>query len=286
MSREELIDLLVAHYTQEGRTEAEVRERCEGKSDDELRRYASAIAHTMPVTNGVAGARYFLHVTARKNIRSILKKGLVPNYGGGNYHDGRWDSLEGVYATDTPSVIERHMAAHGLWGNAALIVIEVHDGAAILPDEDMIDMALKKITGEYFGGNFAEIADEIAERCPTPDAPEWQEIADRFHQWAGGGEKDQALLDELMAYWTDHAVYGYGDTDHMRWMEIKDQVVRHYPRMVHPHLGHQHSIRLLGPVGFDGPARIVCIIDIRPSGAKVVYGAVPSPAMGMVNSII
>ena len=225
-------------------------------------------------------AEYFLHATSPQNIPSILKQGLVSNYSS-NYDDVRWVSLNGVYASNQPSQIKQYVLAHGLRDDFAVVLIETHQKDARLPDEDLIDMILSKIAQSVFK---TEDVEQIAE-FHDHDDPKWQKVADQFHRIAGGGAKDARRLHDLVDYWADFEIYQGGDTDPYTWAELKDWATRRYPKMLHPHLGIQHSVRFPDGVGFSGPTRIVAILAVTDGEISVVYGTVPPAAETLVQDV-
>lgn len=253
-----------------------------------------------------AASRYYIHTTKIEYINSILKKGLVPNAsngGQGNYDDFDWISLEGVYATREPGLIERYLAHHGLQDEFALCVLAVSPNST-LPDEDTINLIMRKafedVLDRYDIDDSYESLDEyFAHRYdveePHPDDIRdldqlWRLVGEEFHKRASSPSDprpaDPKMLEELCYGWASlqYPDDGY-DVHPEDWKYIKDVITRRYPKMAHPSLGAGWSIRLPHAVGFSGRNRIVAVIAVRDYIGEIVYGQLPAEAKTMLGSI-
>ena len=227
---------------------------------------------------------YFLHVTKRANLKSILKNGLIPNFAGGNYSDTRWISLEGVYASREMDQLKTYLRAHDT-KDFAILVIGIEEGSS-LPDEDIVEIILQKA---YEQAKTKTNINPFEEDEIESDDPFWKVVANNFHFLASSGQrcrKDMKFLTELVDWWADFEHYQGGDVGPDEWAAMKDRAVRAYPKMVNPHLGYQHSVRIPGTVGFEGSARIVAAIDVNGMREKLVFGAIPEEAQDMVAALV
>lgn len=255
-----------------------------------------------------APTQYYVHVTAADNLRSILKKGLVPNAankGLGNYDDTRWLSLDGVYATKQPEIIHSNLRANHNFGHYGLVLLSVAVSAT-LPDEDGIEALLKDCykrvmdlhgidsyyaswIGEYFQTRDQNRDDDDPEWSLRDESQFWREVAEEFHNRAKGNDPrpmDQELISTLVEYWSDFEFEGYGDIDPYDWRDLKDKVTRRYPRLAHPNGGAGWSLRIPHVVGYSGRTRIVAVIEVIDGTPEVLYGSVPADAKELLNRII
>ena len=211
-----------------------------------------------------------MHVTPRVNLRSILKTGLVPNRGGGNYA-GQFESLDGVYLTSTVALIEHMLELRSELNPFVLVLVDTH-GAETFPDEDLIDITFAWLRGKLDGA--------------VPKRALAAAIARGFHEHARAGEDrpfDRRRLGELARAWLaaeDGAEDGMGEL----WAQRKDEIVRAYPRLKHPIESSYDSVRYCGAIEYAGNPGIVAIIDAK--CGKVVKGIVPPEAWDMVADIV
>lgn len=263
-----------------------------------------------------AAPQYYIHATRPEAIPSILKKGLIPNAtndGEGNYTDSLdWLSLEGVYATKQPSLTQSYLRAHDLLDHFALCVLSISQGSA-LPDEDTINILLRKchqrvcdswgVDTSYYESiehYFAEREMHDEPHDPYDDdgepaaelTPEifWKQVAEEFHELAKSPSDprpaDMKLLDELCDNWHGVAFVDGGDADPFYWKDLKDRVVRRYPRMAHPEFGHGWSVRIPGAVTFSGRNRIAAVVEVEDGHATLVWGKLPAETKELFRSLV
>jgi len=229
---------------------------------------------------------YFVHVTPYKNIKSILKQGLIPNQNGGNYTDTRWISLKGVYASKNMDHLLGYLRSHGMV-NFGIIVIET-SSEDTLPDEDIIDPLLTKATHDVFKRHGYQVSPEFdpAEEEIEYDDPIWNEVAKEFDKLAGGkGTTDDTLI-ELVEYWKDFAFYLGGDIDPDYWLDIKDAITRKYRKMKAPLLDYQHSIRIPNAVGFEGFTKIIFVGGYKNNEFSVFLDKAPAEAEREISKFV
>lgn len=246
----------------------------------------------------VATQTYF-HITDGKNVPAILKKGLVPkasNDGYGNY-GGEWESLNGVYATKESDILENVMFSSNIQDDFAICVLSV-SLESTLPDEDLIPIYFDEIfqhvmekftngklraTGaaydhadavDYWERTEGYIPDEVTEA-----------VAAEFHRRVNGNDPrpaDMSLLTQAVLIWWEFTIGESGDGI-LSWGEIKDEIVRRYPKMAHPTAGRGYSIRIPHAVGFGGRNRITAIVRVIDNKGHLVYGHLNPEAQEMVT---
>jgi hypothetical protein len=252
-----------------------------------------------------AAQDYYMHCTSIDHLESIKKMGLIPNKankGQGNYEDFDWLSLDGVYATKQPEIIENYARAHSL--HDYLIVLLAISPNSVLPDEDTINILLRKCYEEVCGwwgidsyyDSFEHWADEH-DHAPDEDGnveePDrekfFHQIAELFHEKAktAGDPRpaDMAMLEELVSDWAALAFTGGVESHPEDWRDLKDRVCRRYPRMGHPLMGHGWSIRIPDAVSYAGRNRIVGIVEVIDEYGRLVWGHIPDEAKPMVSRL-
>ena len=253
-----------------------------------------------------AASQYFMHATKVEYIPSILKKGLIPNAsndGNGNYDTLEWLSLEGVYATKQPELIKRYIRAHDIQDEYAICLIAASLNST-LPDEDTINILFRKCyeeicdsygidsayegVGEYFHTREDDPEWELHPNDLKDEDDFWTKVAEYFHRYASSpGDNrppDIEMLKDAATEWAA-TVWNEYDSDPFSWKDLKDKIVRRYPRMGHPDFGQHWSIRLPHAVTFSGRNRIVAVIKVIEDQGEVVYGHIPPEAMDMVGTL-
>ena len=233
----------------------------------------------------------YFHVTNIANVPSILKKGLLPNAsndGMGNYDNPEWQSLPGVYATVESDIIETYIHAHGLY-DYAIVVLSVSPSST-LPDEDVIPIVLSdlfnKEMSRLMGRNvlFDRDNDEILEYFEKeyPDSegqlpPEIiQPIALAFHNHAKGSDPRPADMNDIetaIECWWEFKIGADGDAA-IIWYDLKDKLVRRYPKLAPSAEKRGYSVRIPNAVGFSGRNRITAIVEFHDDQGTVVYGSI------------
>lgn len=234
---------------------------------------------------------FYMHVTAAKNIPSVMKNGLVPNHGGGNYDNQRWESLDGVYASKVADHLQNYLAAHNNEDAFGLFIIEVLPADAI-PDEDIIDINLSHAFEHVINRSGKSTDDMIEDYLDAGqidiDDPVWAAVAKLFMEWAGT-PADQAWSPEQIAELIDHwfsMEHAEGSEAEMSWAEIKDRFTRAYPNMINSHTNDRHSIRIPGRVGFDGTTKIIAAYRVEDGEVEVLYNKVPPEARTKVQMVV
>lgn len=255
----------------------------EGKS---LRRWMGVVEEAVQD----ATKAFYFHVTPAKNYNSIMKNGLQPNHNGGNYDQMRWEALSGVYASRYVKQLSDYLNGH-LISDFLVIIIEV-DTETALPDEDMIDIIFDHLFEPMLRADGLTMYDaEFEEMQPGDERFEnyVSRLAKGFHDLAAAKhlvEMNAALLHEAAEVWLEMKLGLDGEAE-MVWGDLKDKIVHAYPKMVHPTLGNQHSVRIPSAVGFDGATRIVGIVHVHEDDApEVLFNEVPEEGKTEVNAFI
>lgn len=251
-----------------------------------------------------AATEMYFHVTARDNLRSIMKRGLVPNgTNGQRYDDSRFYSLEGVYATKSPALVGK--IADGI-EDPILIVLQVSVGSS-LPDEDVFEvlctdvfdrMTRKRfphsgaawVDDMWFQAEDAKMEGRVEEYEDTKSEIEefWNAMAREIHKAAAAQNNhityDKELIDGLIWHWRIHHFDHYADfeDDPSAWMTIKDRMSRKYRGATAGEFKGGVSVRIPGAVAFGGRNRIIAIAD--PEG-NVYYGQLPEEAREVLREL-
>lgn len=233
-----------------------------------------------------AAQSYYMHCTSLDNLQSIMKLGLIPNKsndGEGNYTDSvDWLSLDGIYATKEPELIEGYARAHGL--ESFLICVLVVSPNSVLPDEDTINILMDKC----FRATPHEAKEVDGEWSDEPDDEFYQHCALLFHEQAKTpGDTRPPHMDDLIHLVQEYyTMQNYGGVeDPFEWKDLKDRLCRRYPRMSHPDLGQGWSIRIPDAVSFSGRNRIVALVEVIDDYGKLIWGRLPDEAKGMVSRL-
>lgn len=224
---------------------------------------------------GPGGGLYF-HISPTRNTNSIMDHGLIPNYGGGNYEDNEWISLDGVYASRNAEHLRSIMETQDIT-DFLIIVIEVADQIA-LPDEDLLTGLLKKVSERLYNAHGAGVGKKITYNF-SADISFWKEVMHEFDKEAGGNGSYPPFLWDFVKMWAFFKHYvRQAHVDPDEWKAVKDQVVRYYHNAGHPEKG-QYSIRIPHAVGFHGDTKIVAIIGVDEFYEKyeLIYGDLPLP---------
>ena len=228
-----------------------------------------------------------VHVTTPGRARSIAVQGLMPGSEDRcNYDCNRWMPLDGVYLSQSCNQVSGYRRAHGL-ADCGVVVVEA-DAALLLPDEDVIECLLAEALERAMGVDWTEIRrrhenDEI----PHCTDPFWNGVRDFFERACGPRSsfplRDEDL-DTLVEWWGDYEFFGEGgDIDPMEWSALKDRVVRAFPSMEGLSL-EQKSKRHEGPIGFEGPVRIVGVSAVVDGERSILVGEVPD--CGLVEAAL
>jgi hypothetical protein len=234
---------------------------------------------------------FYMHVTSAKNIPSIMKNGLVPNHGGGNYDNQRWASLDGVYASKVSEQLQNYLAAHRLENDFGLFIIEVL-GSDAVPDEDIIDTNLSYSFEQVINKSHVSVDDLIVEYLDSGEinihSPFWAAVIKSFMGYAGSPAKDPwtpEQIVELVDHWFSME-YAEGSDAVMNWSEIKDKFTRAYPNMINSHTGDRHSVRIPRAVGFEGSTKIIAVYQVQDGEAEAIYNKVPPEARSKVQMVV
>jgi len=229
-----------------------------------------------------------VHVTTPARARSIATEGLIPgDQDRCNYDCNEWMPLEGVYLSQSCNQIEQYRRAHGL-GDCGVVVVQADDASLLLPDEDVIVSLLGETLSRTMGVDWAEIRRRQEEDAiPVSGDPFWNDVRDAFVRVCGPRSTstlDEDDLDTLVDWWADYQFFGEGgDIDPWEWAALKDRVVRAFPSMEGMAL-EQRSKRHPGPIGFDGPVRIVAVGIVVQGKRTVLAGELPE--CGLVSSAL
>jgi hypothetical protein len=196
-----------------------------------------------------------------------------------------------VYASRHAEQLHDYLNNHEIM-NYLIIVIEV-DMTSALPDEDLIDITFDYILEAMLRADGITLyGPEFEEMYPGEEPFEHyvNSLTQAFHTQAAGKfhvDIDENLIRDAAEIWLCMKV-GLDEGDGaMMWGDIKDKIVRAYPKMLHPELGVQHSIRIPNKVGFTGDTRIVAIISVDDDASPVVlFKNVPDDAKYEINQMI
>lgn len=262
--------------------------------DDPLwhRRASKPVVFSEAVTEAVAPqGRYYLHVSPGKNLRSIMKNGLVAQHDQGNY-SGFETALNGVYVTRVPHIIAQHVAVRGSGNHYVLAVVQV--GTETFIDEDAIDLqmtAALKDVAKTLRVSYDRLTSDLANGHREPeDMAEAVAARLKAHLGPVDPSADPDLDEFLIEYCTDwmrEHLCGDGHGDHDWWTSAKERIIRSFPSIAHPRYGDDYSLRIPEErVGFQGDTRIVAIVDVRGGQPRTVYGTVPPEAQAMISEVL
>lgn len=239
----------------------------------------------------------YYHVTAARNVPSIMKHGLVANHannGVGRYDD-RWQSLNGIYASKSINLIKK--IAYHMGEPIAVVVLSVSPKSG-LPDEDIIELLIRKayeyaldtwgIDHYYYEtpGEYFEHAKEAGEPTDFTMEDVWKSASEQFHKLASKNDPhihyNAPLIDELIDYWVTYALdeFQSGENDPSRWMELKDIVSRIYRRTMESN-DYKTSLRFDGPITFKGRNRITAIV----TSDGIIYGYVSNEENQVISEL-
>jgi len=224
------------------------------------------------VPNPGAGGGWWAHASPGRNLRAVLRNGLLPNAGGGNYA-GYEAACDGVYLTGNPHIVASHIAAPDMDNDFLLAFAELPAGAAVLPDEDAIHSWIEVAARDVLSPLGLGLRD-AADGAFGPDHPAWAALPAALAARLGppdAGFEAAARAAHLAEYadaWVRHDVFAE-DIDPTWWPGAKDLLVRMFPRIGHPAWGEDfRSVRVPGPVPWEGPgprlAAVVRVLDGRP----------------------
>lgn len=225
---------------------------------------------------------HLVHCTSIERARSIAREGLLPGDDQRcNYDCNRWLPLPGVYLSCSPRQIEQYRRAHGLTPRFAIVLVEA-ERSTLLPDEDVADAFLGQAMEKAMGIGWEAIRklqEEHDDAIPPSGDPFWKMVEAEFLRLADPartGALGADDLETLVDWWADMEFFGDGgDVDPFEWRELKGRVVEALPLMegLAPW---EKSKRHTGPIGFDGPARILCVATIVDERAHIIAGAMPT----------
>jgi hypothetical protein len=228
-----------------------------------------------------------VHVTTPGRARSIAVQGLVP---GGedrcNYDCNRWMPLDGVYLSQSCNQVSGYRRAHGL-ADCGVVVVEA-DATLLLPDEDVIECLLAESLQDAMGVDWTEIRRRHEDDgMPHWTDPFWNGVRDSFERSCGPRSSFPLRdddLDTLVEWWGDYEFFVEGGDIHpTEWAALKDRIVRAFPRMEGMSL-EQKSKRHEGPIGFQGPVRILGVAVVENGDRSVLTGSVPD--CGLVEAAL
>ena len=234
---------------------------------------------------------HYVHATSMEKAFLIAEQGLLPGtLENTNYENNRWIPLEGVYLSCSPAQTESYLRANGLMDGYAIVLVEA-DANALLPDEDLIDTFLSQAMEKAFGADRTAIQtlqEEREDAIPESGDPFWKKVereflllADPARTGALGAEDLETLVD----WWADYEFFGEGGDIHPEdWRQLKRTVVEALPRMegLAPW---EKSKRHPGPIGFEGPTRILCIATVEGGEIVDMHGDVPGEASAFLHSM-
>ncbi|RMH12080.1 MAG: hypothetical protein D6698_15640, partial [Gammaproteobacteria bacterium] len=149
------------------------------------------------------------HATPAKNVPSILKHGLIPRHGGGNYTD-EMTTIGGVYGATTPR--EAYSIVREIYPDDQIAIVEiVADALALKADEDNIIYAIQKAIEREARDNPEEpqiegIVDAVKD--------ELEESGIKFNQMFISDLYDvlERMIDDILEFhsWDDHFAWEHG----------------------------------------------------------------------------
>jgi hypothetical protein len=225
-------------------------------------------------------AEYYVHVSPIKNLRAILAKGLIANDGGGNY-SGYETSLSGTYVTREPQLIHDHINARMMEKGFVLVLVQVANTEGVI-DEDALHPWLIQCIEEIVGADYAKTMINL-----DPDDAIWHKVPALFQSRLGPPDETELARDpNMVAEFVDAVIRSelYGEDGDPGWWEgAKEQLLKAFPQVTHPHYGNRYSLRLPS-VGYTGATHIVAVISVRNRQEKVVHGSVPPAAYRLIDA--
>ena len=227
----------------------------------------------------------YAHVSPGSNLPAILRQGLIPNPGGGNY-SGYWESLPGVYVTRLPQVLRQHIFVRSMEDHYLVVFVQL--GGQTFIDEDAIDdilhQAVRTVAAQR--GISADL-DDI-----DPDEDEaWSELLQEIERefLRAMGPPNQALLaknrgfvEEYVRDWVTENIHG-AETDPSWWPDAKQLMLRLFPNLQHS--SQDGSLRIPGKIGYRGRTHITAIVEVTKGVPRVVKGTLSPAAHGFMDSI-
>jgi hypothetical protein len=242
----------------------------------------------------VSHVAHLVHCTSVARARSIAREGLLPGDDQRcNYDCNRWLPLPGVYLSCSPRQIEQYRRAHDLTPRFAIVLVEA-ERSTLLPDEDLVDAFLGQAMERAMGMGWEAIRklqEERDDAIPPSGDPFWGKVGTEFLRLADPARTvalDADDLETLVDWWADMEFFGDGgDVDPFEWRELKGRIVTALPLMegLAPW---ERSKRHPGPIGFEGPARILCVATIVDERARIIAGAMPTgvDALNMLGAMV
>ena len=240
-----------------------------------IREYINIVESAHPV--------YYGHVSPAKNLKAILRRGLQPNLGGGNY-SGYETSLRGVYVSRVPALLKTHLAARQMEDRFVLVIVVVNGLAHI--DEDVLDVLMHNSVDEVLASH--QIPRQSIEDL-EPDDAMWDEVERAFLNKLG--QPNQAILAQhpdlvrefCESYVTEH-LYGE-DIDSIYWEDAKETIIQCFPAVQHPLHGTDYSLRIPHAITYTGNTHIVAVIEMLEGEPHVLKGALPNEARSLVQQL-
>ena len=229
----------------------------------------------------------YAHVSPGSNLPAILRQGLIPNPGGGNY-SGYWESLPGVYVSRLPQVLRQHINARAIEDHYLIIFVQL--GGQTFIDEDAVDDLLQQAVKTV--ANRRGISDALDEIDPDEDEAGWSEILREVEQefLRVMGPPNRALLaknpgfvEEYVRDWVTENIHG-GETDPSWWPEAKGLMLRLFPKLQHP--SQDGSLRVPGKIGYRGRTHISAIVEVTKGAPRVVKGTLSAAARGFMDEVV
>ena len=227
----------------------------------------------------------YAHVSPGNNLPAILRQGLIPNPGGGNY-SGYWESLPGVYVTRLPQVLRQHIFVRSMEDHYLIIFVQL--GGQTFIDEDAVDGILHQVVRTVAGRH--GISDSLDHIDPDEDEGGWAELLQEIERefLHAMGPPNQALLaknpgfiEEYVRDWVTENIHG-GETDPSWWPDAKELMLRLFPNFQHQ----GESLRIPGKVGYGGRTHITAVVEVKAGMPQVVKGTLSSAARGFMKQIV
>ena len=235
----------------------------------------------------------YAHATSVGKALLIAEQGLLPGtLENTNYENNRWIPLEGVYLSCSRAQTEVYLRANGLLDAYAIVLVDA-DPVTLLPDEDLIEIFLSQAMEKAFGCDRNAIQklreeSEDDDAIPQSGDPFWKKVEREFLLLADPartGALAAEHLETLVDWWADYEFFGEGGDIHpVDWMDLKRTVVEALPKMEGLALW-EKSKRHPGPIGYEGPTRVLCIATVEGGEIVDIHGEVPDEASTFLRSM-
>lgn len=225
--------------------------------------------------------RIYAHVSPGANLDSILRQGLLPNAGGGNY-SGYWEALDGVYVTNDPTILRQHIFARGIEPHYVIVLVQVAGRNHL--DEDVIDNLVLKCFNEVLRRH--GLSDRDSDRMYDMGIEDQikQELVASVQAALGPPKrnvlsKEPNLIEEYVDSWLSERYEGGEGPGGEWWTYAKGLILRAFSTFTD-----DRNLRIPKTIGYTGKTRIIAVVNVVNGEAHVVRGTVPSDAQDLVTT--